>query len=337
MKLNMDISVLILFFNRPKTLERVFEAVRKAQPARLFLYQDGPRGEQDMERINECRQVVSNIDWECEVHRNFQTRNYGCDPSGFMAHRWAFSLTDKCVVLEDDVVPTLSYFRFCQELLNKYENDERVGMITGFNYDGISQDVCSDYFFTSAFVSMGWASWSRVVNKWEGDYAFYKKEETRRQLQDIIRARNLRNEFPKLFECHSKSGREFFETIFNAHMLLNSQLSIVSRVNMIQNVGLGTDSTHTKSMIETLPHGYRKIFTMQSYDVEFPLRHPAYVIDNVSYKERVYFVQAWNNPIQKIKYSFEELWLNLKRGNFSHILKSVINRINKILGRKKYS
>lgn len=114
-----DVSVLILFFNRPKLLAQVFEQVKKARPARLFLYQDGPRGERDMPGIEACRKVVADIDWECEVHHNYQEKNYGCDPSEYMAQKWAFSLSDKCIVLEDDDVPAVSFFGFCKELLDK--------------------------------------------------------------------------------------------------------------------------------------------------------------------------------------------------------------------------
>ena len=115
----MDISVLILFFNRPEVLKPVFDEVRKAQPARLFLYQDGPRGERDMPGIEACRKIMEQVDWPCEVHRMFQEKNYGCDPSEFISQRWAFSQVDKCIVLEDDDVPTQSFFRFCKEMLDR--------------------------------------------------------------------------------------------------------------------------------------------------------------------------------------------------------------------------
>ena len=117
-----DVAVLLLFFNRPDTFGQVFEQVRLARPSWLFLYQDGPRGERDMAGIEACRQIVSdeNIDWECEVHRRYQEKNYGCDPSGYMSHKWAFSIVDKCIVLEDDVVPSQSFFPFCKEMLDRY-------------------------------------------------------------------------------------------------------------------------------------------------------------------------------------------------------------------------
>ena len=118
-----DIAVLLLFFTRSDTFAQVFEAVRQARPSKLFLYQDGPRGEQDMAGIMACREIVSDahIDWECEVHRQYLEHNQGCDPSGFRSHQWAFSLADKVIVLEDDVVPAQSFFPFCKEMLDRYE------------------------------------------------------------------------------------------------------------------------------------------------------------------------------------------------------------------------
>lgn len=87
-----DVAVLMLFFNRPDHFQKVFDEVRKARPAKLFLYQDGARGERDVPGIEACRQIASdeNIDWECEVHRSYQTRNQGCDPSGHLSQKWAF-------------------------------------------------------------------------------------------------------------------------------------------------------------------------------------------------------------------------------------------------------
>ena len=170
-----DVSVLILFFNRPKLLAQVFEQVKKARPARLFLYQDGPRGERDMPGIEACRKVVADIDWECEVHHNYQEKNYGCDPSEYMAQKWAFSLSDKCIVLEDDDVPAVSFFGFCKELLDKYEHDTRISMIAGFNNEEITPDITSDYFFATTFSIWGWASWRRVTDQWDEFYTFLEE------------------------------------------------------------------------------------------------------------------------------------------------------------------
>ena len=136
-----DIAVLILFFNRPEPFEKVFKAVKEARPSRLFLYQDGPRGEKDMPGIEACRRIAADIDWECDVKHLYQERNYGCDPSEYISQKWAFSMADKCIVLEDDDVPTQSFFPFCKEMLDRYEHDERVWMVAGFNSDEQTKDV----------------------------------------------------------------------------------------------------------------------------------------------------------------------------------------------------
>ncbi|MBQ2554157.1 MAG: hemolysin activation protein [Prevotella sp.] len=332
-----DVSVLILFFNRPDHLKAVFDEVRKARPARLFLYQDGPRGERDLAGIEACRQVVADIDWECEVHRKYQERNYGCDPSEYLSQKWAFSHTDKCIVLEDDDVPSQSFFPFCKEMLDRYEHDERIAMICGFNEDEQTPQCTDSYFFTSIFAIWGWASWRRVTDQWEGDYAFLDDEEGMRRLTDLCRQRRYRKDFIPMCHNHRATGKEYYESIFWASMLLHSQLAIMPQKNMINNLGLSADSTHFGGSIDTTPKAYRRIFTMKRHEMEFPLRHPKYVIEDVSYKERLYKTNAWGHPWVKAGRSIEELWLNLRHGNFSAIGKAMKRRWRKATGRERHA
>ena len=331
-----DIAVLLLFFTRPDTFGRVFAEVKKARPSRLFLYQDGPRGEQDMPGIEACRKIADDIDWECEVHRMYQDRNYGCDPSEYISQKWAFSIVDKCIVLEDDDVPSQSFFPFCKEMLDRYEHDERITMIAGFNTDEITPDVPYDYFFTSAFSIWGWASWRRVIDRWDGKYTFLDDEYNMRQLKALIRQRGFRNDIIKMCRDHRETGRESYESIFCASMLFNSGLAIMPTKNMINNIGLTTDSTHYSATFETMPRRYRRIFTMDRHETDFPLRHPRYVIENVEYNKRLYLTYAWNNPWRKVQYSMEELMLNLSHGNFTVITKALRRRIRKWMGRDKH-
>lgn len=330
-----DVAVLILFFNRPKQLGQVFEEVKKARPSKLFLYQDGPRNEKDIPGIEECRKIVADIDWECEVHTMFQEKNYGCDPSEYISQKWAFSIVDKCIVLEDDDVPSLSFFPFCKEMLDKYENDERITMIAGFNNEEITANMPYDYFFSTTFSIWGWASWKRVVDKWDEHYTFLDDKFNMNQLKSIIKERKYRNDFVYMCQRHREQGKAFYETIFWASMLFSSGLAIVPSKNMINNLGATADSTHFAGSVHTLPKGYRRIFTMKRHEVEFPLRHPKYIIENVDYRKRVYKIMGWRHPFIKIGRSFEELFLNLKYGNFDIITKSVKNRIDKWLRKDK--
>lgn len=348
-----DISVLLLFHARPDHFAKVWAEVRKAQPARLFLYQDGPRmtsadgqpvtdpcQSKDWQGIMECRQLVAdeNIDWQCEVHRLYQDRNYGCDPSGFMSHRWAFAQTDKCMVLEDDVVPSQSFFRFCKEMLDRYENDSRVTMVAGFNTDERTKDAPegADYFFTRAFSIWGWASWARVVNDWDGEYGFVHDEKTFETLKEKVALYHQRADMPQMCQDHAASGKQYFESIFWSHMLLNDGMAVMPRVNMINNVGLDS-GTHYSAQLELLPRRLRRQFTMGRHEIEFPLRHPSQVSEHPAYQRRFYLMNAWNNPWRKVQYSIEELCLNLLHGNFSNITKALGNRIRKTLGMKKHS
>ena len=329
-----DVAVLLLFFTRSDTFRQVFEAVRQARPSRLFLYQDGPRGEQDMAGIEACREIVSDeqIDWECEVHRNYLEQNQGCDPSGFRSHQWAFSLADKVIVLEDDVVPSQSFFTFCKEMLDRYEHDERITMIAGFNTDEVTKDVPDDYFFTSFLSIWGWASWRRVAQRWDGQYRFMQDAYSMRQVEAVARQRGYRNNMLHMFRDHSQSGKEYFETIYWADLILNSGLTIMPTRNLVNNIGMTADSTHFSAELQTMPHRLRRIFTMPRYELDFPLQHPKYVIENVAYLERRYKVLGWNHPWTKVCYSIEELWLNLRHGNLGSIGKALKKRLSKWTG-----
>lgn len=332
-----DIAVLMLFFNRADTFRLVFDEVRKARPSRLFLYQDGPRGERDLPGIEACRQIVAdeNIDWECEVVRNYQTRNYGCDPSEYMSQKWAFSMADKVMVLEDDGVPSQSFFPFCKEMLDRYEHDPRVTMVAGFNTDEVTPGVPYDYFFTSVFSIWGWASWRRVIDQWDGDYAFMGDEFNRRQLEAIVKERGYRSDFMRMCADHAASGKPFYESVFWASMLMNNGLAVMPTRNMVNNVGASVDSTHF-SALATMPKRLRQLFTMRRFEVDFPLRHPQYVMEYMPYKEHCYRTMGWNHPWIKVGRSMEELWMNLKRGNFAIISKAVRRRMNKWMGKDKH-
>ncbi|MBQ7420561.1 MAG: hemolysin activation protein [Alloprevotella sp.] len=331
-----DIAVLILFFNRPDALRAVFSEVRKARPSRLFLYQDGPRGEQDMPGINACRDIVADIDWECDVQRLYQERNFGCDPSEYLSQKWAFSMADKCIVLEDDDIPSQSFFPFCKELLDRYEDDPRISMITGTNYDECTEDIPYDYFFATTFSISGWASWRRVVDQWDEHYSFLDDEFNLRQLSDYIKERKFQQDFIDFCRYHRQTGKAYYETIFHAAMFFSSGLSIVPRVNMINNLGACGEGVHLSGTNATMPRAYRRIFEMGRHELDFPLRHPRYVIENVKYKERMFRIQGWGHPWIKVGRSFEELWLTMRHGEWKRIPQAVRNRVRKLFGKSKW-
>lgn len=286
-KWKLDCAVLCIFFARPEQFEKSFETVKKARPRTLLLWQDGPRENRpdDIENIKKCREIAENIDWECEVYKNYHDKNMGCDPSTHLSHKWAFSIVDKCIVLEDDIVPSQSFFPFCKELLDKYENDDRVDRICGQTlYGGIDNKDYS-YFFSRTGSSWGWASWKRVAKTWQSDYEFLNDE----YFLDLAKNRYGHKSFNSSIQNAKKRKQEnipYWEPIVGYRTLLQSGLVIYPTVNMIENVGTSANATHAPKDIRTLPKEIQQMFYTRANDIEFPLKHPPYVIEDYHYFEK---------------------------------------------------
>lgn len=327
-KSNVDVAVLCLFFNRPDNFGQVFEQVRKARPSKLFLYQDGPRdGRNDMPGILECRKIAENIDWDCDIHRNYLEKNQGCDPSGYLSRKWAFSYVDKCIILEDDTVPSVSFFQFCRELLDKYENDERITMISGINYQETTDYCPDDYFFTDDIAIWGWATWKRVVDRWDGKYSFLDDDYSMMLMKNYLDFHKERNGFINSMKVHRASGIPYFETILAANHFFSNGLSIVPKRNMINNVGMTANSTHFNGNIKSLPKSYRHIFTMKRFELDFPLKHPKYVINNVQYHKDINKILARNSVLRQRWRQLQTLLLRIRYGDFKSIFRAITKRL----------
>jgi hypothetical protein len=230
-------------------------------------------------------------------------------------------------------------------MLDRYEHDTRITMVAGFNLEEQTPDAGADYFFTTNFSIWGWASWRRVVDKWDEHYAWLDDPTSVKQLEELIRERGYRDDFMPMCRQHrehARQGRPYYETIFWSHMLLSNGLAIVPRKNMINNLGATADSTHFGGSLQTMPRGYRRIFTMQRFELpqgedgSLILRHPPYVIEHVAYRHRAYRIMGWMCPWVKVGRSLEELLLNLRYGNFRQIGQAIRNRWNILTKRNQY-
>jgi len=291
-----DVPVLLIFFTRPDHFKQVFEQVKKARPSKLFLYQDGPRKERvdDVENIKKCREIAEEIDWDCKVKHFYQENNVGCDPSMFIAIKWAFKHVDRCVILEDDVVPSQSFFPFCKELLERYCNDERITMISGMNHLDISEGNPYSYLFTKNQSIWGWATWKRNVDLWDKDYVFLDDENTLKLLKQ-----NVESNYQYSIETckrHKISGREHFESISWSSQNLNSMINIVPTKNMISNIGIGENGTHSSSSLYLMPKALQKLFFKERYEIEFPLKHPKYVMEDKEYTQKLNKMMGIGHP-----------------------------------------
>lgn len=333
-----NVAVLLIFFTRTETLNKTFQAIRQARPAHLLLYQDGPRNQEDAEKAAAARSIVDdeNIDWQCDVKRNYHSVNEGAWAANYHAQTWAFALYDKCIVLEDDSTPAVSFIRFCTELLYRYENDERITMIAGFNHEEFT-DAPYDYIFTTAMPVWGWASWRRVIERWDRKYSVVDDEFNMHQMEANVNNRKEGwKEMLVKIRKHKQGGMPVYETLLWSVCTLNNGLTIVPTRNMIRNSGVSQESAHYNRPLRTLPKRMQKLLTMPAHEMDFPLRHPQYVIENVEYKKRVFRIMAWEHPWIKVKRSMEELYRNLRYGNFAHIQQAVAHRIMKTAGHYDY-
>lgn len=333
-----DVAVLLVFFTRTETLQRTFKAIRQARPTHLFLYQDGPRDEAEAAKTEAAQRIVADqqIDWQCDVRRSYHTTNSGAWASAYDAYQWAFRLHDKCIVLEDDSTPAVSFIRFCTEMLHCYEHDERIAMICGFNHEE-QTDAPYDYLFTTVFSVWGWASWRRVVSRWDANYSVLNDKFDLHQLEAYVANRRQGwKEMIKKMRKHHAAGVPVYETVFWSTITLGSGLTIIPTRNMIQNTAVSEESAHFQASLQTLPKRMQQLLTMPAHELTFPLRHPRFVIENVAYKKRVFRIMAWEHPWLKIGRSMEELYRNLRYGSIKNIWKSIVHRAKKLTGRYDY-
>lgn len=319
-----DVPVLCIFFKRDDCFSKSFEAVRKARPSKLLLWQDGPRNEKDMEGIEKCRKIAENIDWDCEVYRCYNEKNYGCDPSTFYSHKWAFSLVDKCIILEDDAVPSQSFFRFCKELLDRYENDTRVNKICGMNQ--VKGFECPNSYFFANTGSLGWATWKRVADTWEENYEFLEDEYN---INALMALRNKKNhkDYHKTCLEHKAHGVPHWETVESYARFLNNQIVIVPSVNLVKNVGLGEDSTHSNLSLNSIPKEMRDAFYSDAQEMEFPLKHPKYIYENVLYKEELFKLTGIGHPFITYRNKIKSIILRIKNGDIKGIIKGIKRKL----------
>lgn len=328
---NVDVAVLLIFFNRPGCFGQVFEQVKKARPSKLFLYQDGARegNEKDAIGVKKCREIALDIDWECELHTLFQEKNYGCDPSEYIAQKWAFSHVDKCIILEDDDVPSQSFFPFCKELLERYEDDERVNMICGMN-NLETTDSPYSYLFTETGSIWGWASWKRVIDQWEPNYDILDDAYNFEKMIDYLYAKDksLKTRI-KVWHANKRSGVEHYETINGLCQYSQHRLNIVPTKNMINNIGNTPEgSTHSVSDLKMIPKGLRRIYTMKRHEIEFPLKHPKYMINDVQFQKDLFRVMGTGHPMVKFYRYIEKSFLLLRYEGFG----ALINKVKRKLG-----
>jgi len=268
----LNVPLLFLIFNRPDTTQQVFDEIRKAQPAQLFVAADGPRKNQvaDYELCKKTREIIRQVDWNCRVFTRFQDENLGCRHAVSSAITWFFSNVEEGIILEDDCIPDQSFFRFCQELLEKYRDDERIMMVSGDNFQFGKRRTNYSYYFSKYFHIWGWATWKRAWNYYDVDMKSWPKIKDGRWLIDIVKDKNAEKFWEKIFENTYRGTINTWDFQWVFSCWIQNGLAILPNVNLVKNIGFDGNATHTK--------GKNKQANLSVNSIHFPLKNPEFVI-----------------------------------------------------------
>lgn len=288
--------VVFIIFNRPNTTAVVFEEIRKYEPNRLFVIADGPRknknGEADL--CNEVRNIIK-IDWECNVTYIYSDTNLGCQKRISTGLTEVFSLVEEAIILEDDCFPNKDFFIYCEQLLDRYANNDNIMAISGNNFLDNNVKIKDSYYFSKLPHCWGWATWAKSWQKWDENLTNWP---------DLKRTDEFYSNFPNkvsceywsgIFDsCYKKLNNSSWDYIWFYSLLNNKGLAILPRVNLVSNIGFNEDATHTK--------GDSELSAIPTLSIDFPLIHP----NNITVNKEADYYTLLN------KYDLET-WFNKKK------------------------
>ena len=277
--------VVFIIFNRFDTAERVFNAIAQAKPKKLFVIADGPRSNKsgEAEKCARVRSLIEKIDWPCTVYKNFSDTNLGCASRITSGLDWVFSQTDRAIILEDDCLPEQSFFRFCDELLERYKNDERIMQISGENKFHRTAPVESSYYFTRNIHIWGWATWARAWKLYDIDMKTWPSLKKNKILNTLYSQKSAQYHFSRLFDKYYRNEIASWDGKWVYSVCKQSAFSIAPKNTLVKNIGTDSpDATHgnMKSI-------YKDIDT---HPMNFPLVYPEFVgtIPVITDKEEKY-------------------------------------------------
>jgi hypothetical protein len=273
-----DAPVLFLIFNRLDTTKKVFAEIRKAKPSILFIASDGPRNKKEEKIVNSVRKyVIDNIDWDCKVKTLFRKRNLGCKLAISQGITWFFEHVEEGIILEDDCLPNQSFFRFCSELLKRYEKDSRVMMIAGSNLISNTQ-IKESYIFSNNANIWGWATWRRAWKLYDVNIKKWPEFNKKKALNKIFDNYLMRKHYEINFNLRRENFGDTWDYQWGFACLYNRGLTIIPKFNLISNIGSMGHHTYSSS----------KLNFNRTHELSYPLVHPDKISVNKEYDDKIY-------------------------------------------------
>ncbi len=271
--------VAFIIFNRPEYTKKVFAEIRAARPRQLFVIADGPRTAAEAALCEQTRAIVADaqIDWPCEVQRDYAEKNLGLKDRISSGLNWFFEHVEEGIILEDDCLPHPSFFRFAGEMLERYRYNERIMMISGDNFlpDFL---IAGGYFFSRFFSIWGWATWRRSWKQYDPTMCGWSKKASRKKIASIYPERYMRKHVSKMFSDIHTGAINSWDPQWLYACLMSGGLCIVPSVNLISNIG--TSGTHSSGNNQHL-----QVFDI--YD-KGDIIHPTMVRQNSEYDHNFY-------------------------------------------------
>lgn len=299
-----DVPILLTVYRRIDTTEKTLNAIRQVKPKQLFVIADGARNAEEKIKCDAARAVIDQVDWECEVKKNFSEVNMNCGPRIATGLSWVFNQVDRAIILEDDCLPEESFFYYCQELLERYKDNTKVMQIAGLNTQERNKKFqCADsYYFSRVAQTWGWATWRRAFESYEFFLDSWDELRKTDKLKRILPDYAVREYWSNLFDNvrnNKKAQDGTWDVQWFYNVLMHEGLIAAPKKNLITNIGFGEGAGSTTNIFD-------KHANMKRYPMEFPLRHPVAVKANNPQADNYtfWYVYDINSGIKKKVKSF---------------------------------
>jgi len=288
----LNTAVLFLVFNRLDTTKQIFEAIKQAKPPRLYIAADGARVDKnsETEKVKAVRDfVLNNIDWKCDVKTLFREENLGCKYAVSGAITWFFENEEMGIILEDDCLPSQSFFWFCEELLEIYKYDSRIFLISGYNKQNEWEKDINDYFFSHFGGIWGWASWKRAWKHYDINMTDIKDFISQNNFQKLLGKKLGAKRQNTIYTSIIENNMDTWDYQWGYTIHKNSAMACVPDVSLIENIGFGEDATHTYG---------ENSDNVKKHEISFPLKLNEFIISDRDYDKK--FIDS-NSLINKLK------------------------------------
>ena len=247
MNYQLETPILFLIFNRPEVTRKVFSRIREVKPSFLYVAADGPRPDhiKDVALCAETRSIIDQVDWNCEVFKLYRDQNYGLRKGVGQAITWFFENVEQGIVLEDDCFPEVSFFSFCQKLLDKYHQDPKIMHIGGNNFQNGVIRGSGTYYFSRISHIWGWATWARAWEMMDQDMDNFDEFKKEKKIERIFPDKYSQSRWLKMLNKSSKPISKSWAFPWSFSIFDNDGYCITPNYNLVSNLGFGLNSTHS--------------------------------------------------------------------------------------------